>query len=103
MDVIRCELLSPAPEESLDAVKAILRAYNRSKNPAFFAARELPENAPRPVHLLAFDENAQVIAGLIGSTSFAWLHVEFLAVHEDHRGRGLGSRLIRLAEDEARQ
>jgi ribosomal protein S18 acetylase RimI-like enzyme len=101
MDAIRCELLCPAPDESLDAVRAILRAYNRSMNPVFFASRELPENAPRPLHVLAFDEQGHVIAGLIGDSSFKWLHVEFLAVRGDRRGCGLGSRLVRMAEAEA--
>jgi ribosomal protein S18 acetylase RimI-like enzyme len=103
MDLIRCELLSPAPDESLDAVKAILRAYNRSNNPVFFANRELPENAPRALHIIVFDDGGKVIAGLIGDTSYKWLHVEYLAVHSDHRRRGLGSRLIRMAEAEAVQ
>jgi GNAT superfamily N-acetyltransferase len=102
MDDIRCELLAPAPEESLDAVRNIIRAYNRSKNPLFFAAVDLPENKAKPLHVVAFD-GEQIVGGLIGETFFAWLKVDILAVHGDRRHRGLGSRLIRLAEEEGRR
>lgn len=39
--------------------------------------------------------------GLTGLTNWQWLYVDYLWVAEGARGTGLGSRLMRAAEDEA--
>ena len=46
-------------------------------------------------------ETGQVIGGLWGRTVYDWLFVEFLFVPEHLRGRGLGTALLRTAEEEA--
>ncbi len=97
----RYDLTHEPSSELLDDVKALLRAYNRSRNPVFFAARDLPENAARPLCVFARGADGACVGGLIGETAFAWLHVEILVVHEDHRGCGIGAELMRLAETEA--
>ena len=67
--------------------------------PEFWNARELPENAPRLVDLFAYDENGEVIAGLFGSTEFSWLKIRIMATAEAHRGKGIGSALLKRAEE----
>ena len=44
-----------------------------------------------------------MIAGLKAVTGWDWLYVQTLWVHEEHRGDGLGMRLLQRAEAEARQ
>jgi GNAT superfamily N-acetyltransferase len=49
-------------------------------------------------------ENAQgeVLGGLWGEVYYGWAWIELLVVPEAGRGRGLGSRLLAMAEEEAR-
>ncbi len=46
-------------------------------------------------------QDGTVVAGLILVAGDAFMKLANLAVHPDHAGRGLGSRLVRLAESEA--
>jgi GNAT superfamily N-acetyltransferase len=51
--------------------------------------------------LLTEPTDARLLGGLWGWTAWGWLSVELLFVPERLRGRGIGSRLMRLAEEEA--
>ncbi|MES2474737.1 MAG: GNAT family N-acetyltransferase [Verrucomicrobiota bacterium] len=42
-----------------------------------------------------------IVGGLIGYTHWSWLFIQQLWVAEDHRQRGIGSRLMAVAENEA--
>ena len=44
-----------------------------------------------------------VLGGVIGSTYYDWLHVDLMWIKEEFRGQGYGSRLLSLAEDEAKK
>jgi GNAT superfamily N-acetyltransferase len=52
--------------------------------------------------LLARDQDGQLAGGLYGFTDRGWLRIEVLAIQEQLRRHGLGSRLLIAAEDEAR-
>ena len=49
------------------------------------------------------DEDGNVIGGLSGHTSRGWLYTALLFIPEALRGRGLGPKLLGMAEDEARK
>jgi len=51
--------------------------------------------------LLAAD--GEVVAGVIGATHWNWLYINLMWVRKDLRRRGYGSRLLELAEQEARK
>ena len=53
--------------------------------------------------LLARDRSRRIVAGLYGWTWGACCYVRTLWIDEPHRGRGLGTRLMALAEREARK
>jgi ribosomal protein S18 acetylase RimI-like enzyme len=95
------QLVASLTDETRAAVAAPLRAYNRAQSPAFYAARDLPENAPKPLNVVAVDPAGKIVGGLIGETQFAWLKVSIVAVAEHARRCGVGRRLIELAEQEA--
>jgi GNAT superfamily N-acetyltransferase len=55
----------------------------------------------RPLAVLASDpDNGEVIGGLIGRTSMGLLFIDRFFLPESVRNRGLGSQLIRMAEEE---
>ncbi len=45
----------------------------------------------------------EIVGGVIGATYWDWLYINLMWVREDLRGRGHGQRLLKRAEDEARQ
>lgn len=82
-------------EESQKAqeIGNLIRAYNRSK-------RE--ESESEPLNLYVEDEKGNLMAGLVAETFGHWLEIEYLFVKEDLRGKGIGSKLLQRAENEAK-
>lgn len=89
-------MLTDAPtEESARVVELGLAGYNYAKA-GFVDHRELAV-------LLSDPESGEVLGGLLGRTSLGLLFVDLFHVPESLRGSGLGSRIMRQAEDEARR
>lgn len=65
------------------------------------------KSAPNPkfqlLGLLLKDEQGTTIGGLWGRSAYEWLFVELLFVPEHLRGNGTGTRLLKQAEEIARQ
>ena len=86
-------VLEPEPADVVrEAVLAGLRAFNRRH-------AEPPEF--EPLVLSARDAAGKIVGGLVGLTGWKWLHVDLLWVDDAHRGMGLGTSLLRAAEQEA--
>jgi ribosomal protein S18 acetylase RimI-like enzyme len=92
---------SVASEATLGVVLGTLRAFNRAASPAYFALRDLPSNAPRPLHVIAYAADGSIVGGLMATTCLAWLDIDIMSVREGGRRRGVGRRLMRAAEAEA--
>lgn len=87
-------LISLEPEPAELAHAAILnglREYNRRY-------AEAPDFQPL---VLAARDGEDIVGGLTGFTGWTWLHVDLLWVADEYRGKGLGRRLLRAAEQEA--
>lgn len=85
----------PLPEHR-EAIARLLDAYNdeRSGSP----------DPILPLALLLREPGSEVIiGGLWGVSYWRWLFVEQLFVPEAHRGQGLGTALLRQAEERARE
>jgi GNAT superfamily N-acetyltransferase len=75
------------------ALSALMLTYNESRTgPSGFALLAVT---------LDDAQTGQMIGGLWGRTVYDWLFVEFLFVPEHLRGRGLGTALLRKAEEAA--
>jgi GNAT superfamily N-acetyltransferase len=61
------------------------------------------EDGHTPLHIVTCDENGAIIGGILGGTYWGWLYIDILWVDEIHRKKGIGSRLLAEAEEEARQ
>ena len=55
------------------------------------------------LNIVEYDDEKNVIAGLLGGTYWGWMHIDILWVDEKHRGLGFGSKLLAAAEEEARR
>lgn len=84
---------TPAAED-VDFVKTALYGYNR---------RYVPEDDYTRLCLFIRDEAGAITGGLLGETYWGWLHVSILWVDDTLRGQGYGSRLLAMAEAEARR
>ncbi len=54
-----------------------------------------------PLTLLAYDENNNLVGGLDGNTEKGWLYISTLWVANSARACGLGTELMKMAEEEA--
>ena len=97
--------ITPATDdpEALDAIRAGLWEANARASlllADFYAGK-------REILPMAFvaREGGAIIGGVTGEAhpAFGWAHIHRLWVAEDHRGQGLGTRLMRAIEDEARR
>lgn len=85
--------INPTDAEE-QAILLPLRAYNASK-----AGVSVSE----PIALLVRDDDDKILGGLWGRVFYQWLFVELLSVPEQARGQGMGSKLMGMAEDLARE
>ncbi|MNI22581.1 GNAT family N-acetyltransferase [Pseudomonas sp. ACN5] len=84
---------NPSTEER-EAILVPLRTYNASKSAS-----------PPPEHiaLLIRDDNDEIVGGVYARLFYQWLFIDLLAVPEQARGQGMGTRLMQMAEDLARE
>src|SRR6187551_1176991 len=83
-----------ADPEAVDVVHAGLRSYNE--------AHAGPAGGSK-VQLFIRDDQGSVHGGLLGRHLWGWLYVETLWVDQALRRAGWGTRLLRQAEEEARE
>lgn len=82
-------------KEDIKAVNAGLSAFNRS------VIEVDAGDEYQAVQLFVRANDGTVMAGLLGGTWWSWLYINILWVHDDLRGQGFGSDLMRAAEQEA--
>jgi GNAT superfamily N-acetyltransferase len=68
-----------------------------------FNARNGPPTAFQPLAVLIKDPQFETLGGLWGRTAYDWLFIELLFVPEAMRGRSEGSKIVRKAEQIARE
>ena len=71
----------------------LIRAYNR-------ANRE-PSKSEHLNNYLK-DEEGNLVAGMVAETFGNWLEIEYLYISEDLRGQGIGSKILKMAENESK-
>lgn len=81
---------------SIDANEKIISATRK------YNARFVPDDF-EPLSVYCRDDNHEIVGGLTGKTYWNYLDIEFLWVDESVRGNGLASKIINLAENEAKR
>jgi GNAT superfamily N-acetyltransferase len=79
-------------EKSRSGILGPLAAYNESQT---------SKSDYRPLIIAIDDAQGRVVGGLWARTEYDWLCVDLLFVPDALRGRGLGSELMKRAEEEA--
>jgi predicted N-acetyltransferase YhbS len=85
-------LCDDADDQVRKAIAAPLLQYNET---------QAGPSQNRTLVLVIRDDKNAVIGGLWGATSYGWLYTQMLAVPESLRGQGVGTQLMRQAEQEA--
>lgn len=91
---LRIEQSHNPTDEERQAILLPLRAYN---------AEKAGVSTPEPIALLVRDESGEILGGLHGRVFYRWLYIDLLSVPEQGRGQGIGSKLMQMAEDLARE
>jgi GNAT superfamily N-acetyltransferase len=81
---------------SPEDVKAVIDGLN-DYNSAYV------QNDNRDLKIFLRNGDGRVAGGLLGNTVFGWLHVSMFWLEDEARRQGLGSKLLAMAEDEARK
>ena len=84
--------ISDSDQESEAAILAGLKAYN---------AERFGPSDWRGLVISLRDDDDNIIGGLSGHTARGWLYTSLLFIPEEMRGKGLGPKLLDLAEKEA--
>lgn len=92
---VRIETTANPTDEDYLSILTPLRAFNVS---------QAGDAGAEKFALLIRDEHSdEVLGGLYGSLLYRWMFIELLAVPEQARGQGLGSRLMAMAENRANE
>jgi GNAT superfamily N-acetyltransferase len=84
------------------AITTGLRTYNDSRSSVLRGYRERGEGEEVPLDLYAFDDDGELVGGVVAATWGGWLAIDLVWIREEARGSGLGTDLLRRIEDRAR-
>lgn len=79
-------------ENEIKYVRDALFKYNEER---------VEEDGHTPLNIVEYDADGNIIGGILGGTYWGWMYIDIMWVREDHRRKGLGSKLISEAEKEA--
>jgi len=94
MENMAIRLTDRPSEEDRAAVLDVLRQFTRDSVPTL-------DN--QDFGALVADPDNRIVGGLVASSRWGGFHIEIIALPAMLRGQGLGSKLLVLAEEEARR
>lgn len=89
-------------EADRQCIEVGLTAFNATVSP-YFRATHPPEGQARAFDVFVRSEDGTILGGVTSHTGWGWLSIELVWLDERIRGHGLGQRLMRLCEEEARR
>ncbi|MDX1413471.1 MAG: GNAT family N-acetyltransferase [Candidatus Promineifilaceae bacterium] len=98
-DDLMATISDEADEHERKIIHEEIKAFNDAVSEYHRLARA---TGTRALHIIVEDENNRIVAGLIADTYWGWLDIDDLWVTEKYRGKGIGTLLIKAAEEEAK-
>jgi ribosomal protein S18 acetylase RimI-like enzyme len=97
-DGLRFFLVDTASPADRSHIHEQIKAFNDEISANHRAVRK---SGTQPLDIFVRDEEGRLCGGLVGVTYWGWLEVEDLWLGGSLRGRGIGRRLVSMAETEA--
>ena len=79
-------------EKEIEYIRASLYDFNK---------KIVGDDDHTPLNIVEYDDNGNIIGGILGGTYWGWMYIDILWVQEDYRHNGIGSKLLTEAEKEA--
>ena len=79
-------------EKEIEYIRASLYDFNK---------KIVGDDDHTPLNIVEYDDNGNIIGGILGGTYWGWMYIDILWVQADFRRRGIGSKLLVKAEKEA--
>jgi GNAT superfamily N-acetyltransferase len=76
-----------------------IKQFNNEASPFHRRARKLGEI--NPLNIILEDQYGTTIGGLAATTYWGWLDIEDFYIPPEYRGRGLGKKILAMAEERA--
>ena len=92
-DLQRGDEMNRSPSEN--EIKYIREALNQ------FNKGIVGDDGHTPLNIVEYDNDGNVIGGILGGMYWGWMYIDILWVDEEHRKQGIGTRLLHEAESEA--
>ena len=84
-------------QNSYDRIVELLVEFNKNKT------EHLKNEINKPIEIIARNEQNEIIGGLYGRSLWGTLEIKTFAVKCENRNNGIGQKLIREAEKEAKK
>jgi GNAT superfamily N-acetyltransferase len=78
-----------------------IKKFNDINSPFHLESRK--PGAIVPLNIIVKDQKGRTVGGLAASSYWGWLDIEDFHLPEELRGSGLGSKILKMAEDLAAQ
>ena len=92
-DLQRGDGMNRSPSEN--EIKYIREALNQ------FNKGIVGDDDHTSLNIVEYDDNGNIIGGILGGMYWGWMYIDILWVDEEHRKQGIGTRLLHEAESEA--
>ena len=79
-------------EKGIEYIRASLYDFNK---------KIVGDDDHTPLNIVEYDDQGNIIGGILGGTYWGWMYIDILWVQADFRRRGIGSKLLTEAEKEA--
>ena len=80
-------------ENEIKYIREALTRFNREN---------VCDDEHTPINIVEYDDDGTIIGGIIGGSYWGWMYIDILWVDEEHRRKGIGSKLLREAERKGR-
>ena len=95
------QIKSKSAQHAFSSVFVLLQNNTFSRELLTNDKTAIGDDGHTPLSIVEYDNDGNVIGGILGGTYWGWMYIDILWVDEKHRKQGIGTRLLHEAESEA--